>query len=291
MAGVADPAWWTAADADPSRHRQGSAWRAAGYRLAKPGLRASRFAVEEVALPDGTSGRVMQPAARVDERVDVTTEVWDVLFEALPGRFEWLADPARVKKGIYRMPTEVRIPPREPGDADPPIDFAFGQQGSTPVLPEPSDATAIAPDMRNLVEQLEAAGEADAATIRGFFPDLGANDFAKLLARARRAREPKVRNHGSRTKPRWVAVGSKGDYLIPIARELWFRDSKDPVPPVGPGTGLPEWFTSQVEKTLSDGGLVLNASEDYLSRLRMARSWSCSHDCDRRLTTSRPSGS
>jgi hypothetical protein len=61
-------------------------------------------------------------------------------------------------------------------------------------------------------------------------------------------------------------VGSKGDYLIPIARELWFRDSKDPVPPVGPGTGLPEWFTSQVEKTLSDGGLVLNASEDYLSR-------------------------
>lgn len=264
MDATADDTWWIKADTNPSQYGQAAAWRAAGYRVArKQGVLVSRFRPSEVTLADGKRVHVQKHVDPEDDAADVSTEVLEVRLQALPGRRGWLADPARVNKGIYRMPTEVQVPLRLTKVAGEPLDLLHDGAVSTP-LPRPGPTSAMAKDIRELVDRLVAAGEADAATVKGFFPDLEPDEFAKLLARARRAREPKVRNYGSRTRPRWVAVGSKGDHLIPIARELWFRGSADPVPHVGPGAGLPEWFTQLVEATVG-GGQPIGADEGELA--------------------------
>lgn len=147
------------------------------------------------------------------------TEILEVAFRALPGRAQWVADPARISKGIFRTPAVVPIPPRtssvtEVVDLPEPAEVQREAAGAASNL-----AVEIAPDVRDLVDHLTAVGEADASEIKDFRPDLDVEEFVKLLARARRAKVPRVRNYGSRTRPRWVAVGSKGDHVISIARE------------------------------------------------------------------------
>ena len=130
-----------------------------------------------------------------------------------------------------------------------------------PPAPEPPAPVELKPDVRNLVERLAEVGEADAATMKQLLPDQDPDEFAKLLARARRARIPAVRNFGSRTRPRWVAVGSKGDHVIPIARALWFSDHPELVPHVGPGPELPDWFTRLVQEASREGCPELASAE------------------------------
>lgn len=266
---IRDSSWWSEASAGSGTPTQAAAWRAAGYRLDPEAPRlVDTYRRREVVLPDGervtvkawSSKSVLEPLPESDsDSTDVTTEVVGVVLRALPGRDQWLTDPERVGKGAYRTPSLVPVPPR-PREMNEAPDLVADLQ-TPPPAPEPPAPVELKPDVRNLVERLAEVGEADAATMKQLLPDQDPDEFAKLLARARRARIPAVRNFGSRTRPRWVAVGSKGDHVIPIARALWFSDHPELVPHVGPGPELPDWFTRLVQEASREGCPELASAE------------------------------
>lgn len=239
--------WWDETTAETSE--QTAAWRAAGYR--RPSVTSFTHRLEEVTLPNGEHVMVKRHAGSDSDNTDVSTEVLDVALHAMPGRTQWLANPERVGKGEYRMPTLIPVPPR-PHEKDEVSDLVADIQ-TPPPAPQPRTQGEPKPDVRDLVERLKEVGEADAATMKELLPGHDPDESAKLLARARRTRTPAVRNYGSRTRPRWVAVGSKGDHVITIARALWYPDHPELVPHVGPGPELSDWFTKMVEDTSRDG--------------------------------------
>lgn len=173
--------WWTGT-AQP----QASAWWGAGYR------------VRDVTV-DPRSG-----------------EVDDVVFEAMPGRQDWLADPDRTTGREYRVPEPLRrwVYPEEAavvaiGEA---LVSAFaGWREVLSDLEKPRSNTAAStpddPDVRRLVEFLSSVGEASRAQILEQFnagEDGSAGDawVTNLLARAKR--QGWIDNRGTRSRPRWT---------------------------------------------------------------------------------------
>ena len=247
--------WWD--ETTPETSEQAAAWRAAGYRRRL--VTSFTYQLEEVTLPNGEHVMMKRPVGSDSDNTDVSTEVLDVLLHAMPGRAQWLTDPERVSKGEYRMPTLIPVPAR-PHEEDETSDLVARLQTSPPA-PQPRTQGEPKPDVRDLLERLAEVGEADAATMKALLPGHDPDESTKLLARARRTRTPAVRNYGSRTRPRWVAVGSKGDHVITIARALWFPDHPELVPHVGPGPELPDWFTNMVHETNRDGCPELAAAD------------------------------
>ena len=252
-----DVSWWNEATAETSE--QAAAWRAAGYRRRQ--VTSFTYRLEEVTLPSGEHVMAKRHAGSGSDSTGVSTEVLDVLLHAMPGRAQWLADPERVEKGEYRMASLVPVAPRRHEEDEAPE--LVTDLETHPPAPQPHAPGELKPDVRDLVERLAEVGEANAATMKRLFPDQDPDEFAKLLARARRMRTPAVRNYGSRTRPRWVAVGSKGDHVITIARALWFPDHPELVPHVGPGPELPDWFARMVEQTSRDSCPELASAEAH----------------------------
>jgi hypothetical protein len=119
------------------------------------------------------------------------------------------------------VPIDMRSPARDVRPVD--------TSGST----GPDDS-----DIRKLWDFLMAQGEADRSQIESMFRqhrnvDFGESWMTNLLTRARR--QGWTARYGTRSRPRWVASGSKGEHILWIARSLGFDwpdiEGDDDVPP------------------------------------------------------------
>ena len=224
----ADKSWWAGTGACAEGRPQVSAWWAAGYR------------VENVEL---------------DTAQDQVTSVG---FKALPGRTQWLAEHDRTLAAEYRPPAPERISlyrhendlyvalmsDWEPGavervgnmlaDAIKRSTDAIADR-MAPILGRPYVPSD--PDIRDLVDFLDTAGEADRGQIEQHFaqvrpsePDVGW--MTNLLTRARR--QGWTVNHGTRRQPRWATTRMMALTIADIADALDLEppmfDPRDPVP-------------------------------------------------------------
>ena len=225
----ADRSWWAGTGSKAAGRPQVSAWWAAGYRI----------------------GTLVTDA--------VTGAVLTVTFEALPGRDLWLADPKRLEG--YGFEEREPEPEARPIVGERAVDLLLprsllsgppasahdglaGDEADHTV--EPEAASKIHDDLTDrLVSSLDALGEADRATVAAKLDvNLSDTELSNLLTRARRRGH--VVNYGTRTRPRWVVAGSKGDLMFEIGRALSF----DP-PPIGPGSVIDRRFFELVAHNLS----------------------------------------
>jgi hypothetical protein len=224
-----DRSWWAGTGSKTAGRPQVSAWWAAGYRVG-------------TLETDAETGAVLT-----------------VTFEALPGRDIWLADPRRLEGyGFEEREPEPEARPivgERAADILVPRSLLFGMSASAHDglasdeanhTEEPDGASEVHDDLTNrLVSSLDELGEADRATVAAHLDvSLSDTELSNLLTRARRRGH--VVNHGTRTRPRWVVAGSKGDLMFEIGRTLSF----DP-PPMGPGSVIGRRFFELVAHNLS----------------------------------------
>lgn len=215
--------WWKA---NETNSPQAAAWLAAGFRAGAP------FRTDA----HGLTG---------------------IGFRSLPGREEWLAEPNRLVLGTYRLPELVPI--RRVVRTRSNLTVAKAPGGAHKAKPEPDlpeVKRAVPEDIEVLVNFLVAEGEASRKEIdqhlRQEMGELKSTEITNLLTRARRRR--RAVNRGTDTRPRWVAVESKGDCMIQIAEALGF----DPVPHVGRGQELPGWFARTAWEVVDEIGQQLD---------------------------------
>lgn len=216
---VADFDWWRASGTETP---QAAAWLAAGFRAGVP-------------FRTGVHG------------------LTGIGFGSLPGRGAWLAEPNRLALGAYRLPELVPIRGVVGTDGNLAAATAAGVTPRAEHAPElPEVKRAVPEDIEVLVNFLLAGGEARRKEIeqhlRQELGDLKPTEVTNLLTRARRRRH--AVNRGSDTKPRWVAVESKGDYIFQIAEAF----NLGPVPHVGRGLELPDWFTRTAWEVVAELG-------------------------------------
>ena len=214
-----DTSWWSGTGASAIGRPQLSAWWAAGYKV-------DRIEVSE------DSG-----------------EVIGVRFTNLPGRPTWFSDADRIVRGTYRMPDRVTVPvrPQDTSVANLVGSAPWLAEEDTPTSPsQPQGTGPLRPrdrEVQVLLQLLEVSGEMDRAAIEEHFDPKEADDFApwmsNLLTRARR--QGWTVRYGTKTKPRWVASGSKGDLMLQIANTLGFE-----APHVGLGTEVSDEYLGLV---------------------------------------------
>jgi hypothetical protein len=218
-----DTSWWAGTGTSAMGRPQLRAWWAAGYKI----------------------GRI--------EVSEDSGEVIGVKFNSLPGRPTWFSDADRVARGAYRMPDRVivTVRPQDASVANLSELVPTLAEEDTPAPPyHPQAKTARRPrdrEVQVLMELLEASGELDRAAIEERFDPKETDDFApwmsNLLTRARR--QGWTVRYGSKTKPRWVASGSKGDLMLQIANTLGFE-----APHVGMGSEVSDEYLARVASAL-----------------------------------------
>lgn len=166
--------WWAGSGTKSEGRPQVSAWWGAGYR------------VGNIVIPLGSE------------------QIESIIFRALPGRQEWLADPDHVSSGEYTVPEPVAVSiyPEIGGIAD--VLLSFGRTIESWAKSNELDD----PSMRSLIQFLRSSGESDRAAIGRHFsePDgepVNASWLSNLLTRARR--QGWIVNNGTRSNPRWTA--------------------------------------------------------------------------------------
>jgi hypothetical protein len=167
--------WWAGSGTKSEGRPQVSAWWGAGYR------------VGNIVIPLGSD------------------EIESIIFRALPGRQEWLADPDHASSGEYPAlaPVTVSIYPDMSGVADALLSFGRAVQ-SWAKSTELDD-----PAIRILIQFLRSSGEVDREAIEGHFAEtegapVDASWMSNLLTRARR--QGWIVNNGTRGKPRWATT-------------------------------------------------------------------------------------
>jgi len=200
-----DRSWWAGNGTRAEGRPQVSAWWAAGYRIRN--------------IETTSSGKIAS-----------------VGFEALPGRAQWLAKPARTAEREYRAPDperieiykaeyDLRVAMLQPKDVETlkTILTAFGNAVSGASRNVPND-----PDIRELVEFLERQGEADRSQIEHHFSQIrdaqiDVSWMTNLLSRARR--QGWTVNNGTRRRPRWALGRLTAEMMSDIADNLRLETS------------------------------------------------------------------
>jgi hypothetical protein len=222
--------WWAGSGANSEGRPQVNAWWGAGYRV-------GHLAVA--------------PA---------TNEVASIEFEAIPGRADWFLSRPPGLRGFqlpakkiyideYRADRDKRleaiastIDPKSFREVLDRTQEIFGAIVAYQQSQIPND-----PDIRELVDFLEGAGEADRSQIEDHLSQIGneASDTAwltNLLTRARR--NGWIFNKGTRKQPQWAAIRRRTMLLDDLAES---RRLERPV--IGPDDPVPTEFLRNVAET------------------------------------------
>jgi hypothetical protein len=237
--------WWVRSNSASAAQPQTAAWAAAGYQVREVQTRRAR------------------QGGAVIEAVELSS---------LPGRADWLIDEARTETGVFRLPN--------PGLVHIDLDGCDELPGLE-VLREPSTGpetttrSGFDKHVTWLQGFLHESGEADRAAIdkaiwKDHRPDATDQWIANLLTRARR--NGRIKNHGTKSRPRWVTAESKGDLMLFIASQLGFSSD---APPVEPGTEVPVEFVRMVADRLGVAPPV-DGNSETIARVvieRAGRTW------------------
>ena len=219
-----DKSWWAGHHTQSLGRPQIASWWAAGYRV----------------------GNVITQAD--DEKKARRSEVVAVVFEQLHGQPERSVGRSVSAGGgtadlfIMATPEPAEVMPNElPDDWQLPDRLGGDTPVVTPVLPEDRY-----PEIQRLVTIMKDEGEADRRCLEQrlrdqYSLDVGGSELSNLLTKARRLGY--IDNLGSRKQPRWVAINSKGHYMLQIAELLGFQ-----CPRIPPGWLIPGDFLDQVQE-------------------------------------------
>lgn len=227
-----DKSWWAGDYTQSLGRPQIASWWAAGYR------------VRQVISQDADASEVRR------------SEVVAVVFEQLRGQPERSVGRSVSAGGgtadLFILadsePAEV-MPNELPDDRQLPDHLGGDTPVVTPVLPEDRY-----PEIQRLVTIMKDEGEADRRCLEQRLRDhhslgVGGSELSNLLTKARR--HGYIDNLGSRKQPRWVAINSKGHYMLQIAELLGFQ-----CPRIPPGWLISGDFLDQVQ---AESGINLGA--------------------------------
>lgn len=214
-------AWWARSSSEAAAQPQTSAWTAAGYQV---------------------SGVETQEISKGGQSIKA------VEFTSLPGRTDWLEDDKRIEAGTFRLPGPgvVHIDLKALRDELP------EQDAERPESKGQDDDRhyGFDWDVNWLMGLMRSRGEVNRAVIEEaarakYGTEASDRWIANLLTRARR--QGAIKNHGIKSRPRWVESESKGDLMLFIASQLGLLDE---TPPVQPGPEVPEEFVRMVADRL-----------------------------------------